>query len=270
MRTCLFLALFLFVAAGAQPSAISLQKEAQSNQQKAKAIIDRMIQALGGQAYLTVHDSFSKGRYGRFHNDVEVGFSLYYRYWQWPDKERYDLGEDRMVAQLYLDDKIKEITYKGARDVDPVKENNTDMRLKIPRRHYTLDRVLREWLNQPGTILIYEGQTLANNRMADKVTVINGKNEAVTLLVSPDNHLPLEKQFTWRDPLFGDRDEISELFDNWRMVQGVNTPYTVQVLYNKHLLRQDSIISIAYNERPPDYYFTPVLIAQPETQPKKH
>jgi hypothetical protein len=43
--------------------------DAQTNQQKARALVDQMIQALGGQAYLTVQDYYAEGRSGSFHNE---------------------------------------------------------------------------------------------------------------------------------------------------------------------------------------------------------
>src|SRR5690348_313330 len=88
-------------AASPQPQ----ENEAQRNQQKARTWLDQMIQALGGQAYLTLQDSFTHGRYGRFHNEREVGEAIFYRYWKWPDLERNELTEQRDVVELYLGDK---------------------------------------------------------------------------------------------------------------------------------------------------------------------
>lgn len=262
----IFAVIFLLVAgvAGQKtlPQSPNVGQEAQSNEQKARAVLKQMVDALGGEAYLNLQDSYSEGRYGRFHNEVLVGGAVFYRYWQWPDKERFEVTKERDIASLFLGDKAYEITYRGAKELDPQKDDN--LRLALVRRHYALDRILREWLNQPGTLLLDEGPTLANNQMAERITVINSRNEAVSILVSPDTHLPVAKRFSLRDPVTRDLDEEEEIYDNWRMVQGVNTPYSTVLSHNGQIVRQQYITSITYNNRPADSYFTPVLIPHPK------
>ena len=255
-----FLALFFLCLAGVngQQSKPAPATEGQSNQQKARAVIDRMIATLGGTAYLNVHDSYTEGRYGRFHNQVQVGGALYFRYWQWPDKERYELTKERDIVQLYIGDTAYEVTYRGATTLNPQKDDN--VRLALQRRHYSLETVLREWLNAPGTILLDEGASLAENRMAERITIITKDNNAATILVSQDTHLPVERIFSSRDPQTRDKDEEIEIYDNWKMVQGVNTPYNITVIRNGAMVRESFISNVSYNVHPPGEYFTPKLI----------
>jgi hypothetical protein len=253
-----FIALFflgLVGFSGQQPAPVNA---GQSNQQQARAIIDRMIATMGGPAYLNVHDSYTEGRYGRFHNQVQVGGALYFRYWQWPDKERFELTKERDIVQLFVGDVAYEVTYRGSSQLNPQKDDN--VRLALQRRHYALETVLREWLNAPGTILLDEGATMAENRMAEKITIITKENNAATILVSQDTHLPVEKIFVTRDPQTRDRDEEIEIYDNWRMVQGVNTPYNITVMRNGAMVRESFVSSVSYNIHPPGEYFTPKLI----------
>lgn len=232
--------------------------DAQSNQQKARAMIDQMIAALGGPAYLNLQDSYTEGRYGRFHNEVMVGGTVYFRYWQWPDKERVELTKQRDIVDLYIGDRATEVTFRGPHELDPVKDDN--VKLAIQRRHYSLEVIVREWLKDPATLLLDEGPTLAGNKMTERITVINSKNESVSLLIAPDTHLPAEKIFITRDPQSRDRDEEDEIFDNWRVVQGINTPYSVVIVRNGQIVRQQYISNVIYNKRPPESYFTPILI----------
>jgi hypothetical protein len=228
---------------------------AQSNQEKARAAIDKMIAALGGSAYLNVQDSYSNGRYGRFHNEVMVASNVFFRYWKWPDQERYEVTEQRDVVYLFLGDKEYEVIYRGSTQLNPEKDEN--VRQALLRRRHTLDTVLRTWLNAPGTILLDEGQSVAESQMAEKVTIINANDDAVTLMISTDNHLPIEKIFSVRDPQSRERDEEIEIYGNWRMVQGINTPYSTQTKRNGQLLRTESLAGITYNTHPPDSYFIP-------------
>jgi hypothetical protein len=241
-----------------QASPTPAGNEAQSNQQKARAILDRMIATMGGQAYLTVHDFYSEGRYGRFgHSGEQIGGTVFFRYWEWPDKDRWELTAQRDIVQLYLSDRAYEVTYKGSRLLDSEKDEN--VKLSLLRHHYALENVLRTWINAPGTLLLDEGPTLAINRMAERITVITANNESVTILVLADSHLPAEKIFYTRDPQSRERDEDDEIYDNWRMVEGVNTPFSRLVQRNGQMVRQEYMQNIEYNRHPPETVFTPKL-----------
>ena len=258
MRILAIICLGLASLTGQQTPPVQKGGEAQTNQRKARAVLDRMIATMGGPAYLNVQDSFVEGRYGRFHNEVMVGGAVYFRYWKWPDLERVEITKERDIVQLYLGDKEYEVTFRGPKELDPKKDDN--VRLALVRRHYTMETVLRQWINEPGTILLDEGPSLAENLMAEKITIINSKNDSVSILVSPDTYLPLEKIFIIRDPLSREREEEVEIYGNWRMVQGINTPCSVQIKHSGQMARQQIISNISYNTHPPDSYFTPKLI----------
>ena len=73
-----------------------------------------MIRALGGEAYLTLRDMKVEGRTYAFYQGRPSGLGmLYWRFWQAPDKDRYELTKQRDVIDLYLGDKGYETTYKG-------------------------------------------------------------------------------------------------------------------------------------------------------------
>lgn len=247
---------FLFcVILAVRPAALPAQDEAQANQKKARAVIDQMIQAMGGQKYLTLQDSQLEGRTGRFYHGSSEGGSQYWRFWQWPDKERLEFTKQRDVVRLTLGDKMYEVTFRGVRIIDPQKEG--DARLYLEGRHHAMEVILREWLNEPGTALFDEGQALAENHSVEQVTVINAKNDSVTISVDTDTHLPVKKTFILRDPQTRDRDEIAEVYDNWKMVQGINTPYNTLVMKNGDLYRQYFVSNMSYNNNLNGALFNP-------------
>jgi len=241
--------------AGQQTPAAMPTVKAQTNQQKARAVLDQMIQALGGQAYLSIEDSFAEGRSSSFHNESLVGEGLIYRYWKFPDIDRIEITQQRDIVELYIGDNAYEITYRGIRALDPAKDDK--LRSALLRRHYSLEIVLRQWLNEPGILLLDEGPTLSENRMAEKITVINAKNEAVTILVAPDTHLPLEKRFSSRDPRYRDRDEEATIYGNWRVEQGINTPHAILTKRNGETISQQILLRVTYNNHPPASLFDP-------------
>lgn len=223
----------------------------QKNARKAKGILDQAIQALGGSAYLGIQDISQEGRTYSFHlgqpNSVGTVFWRFYRY---PDKERIELTKQRDVAYVYTGNNGYEITYKGIRTDDP--KNVADI---LRRRHYALDWVLRHWLNEPGMALFYEGQAVADQKNCDRVTLMNTHDEAVTLFIDLDTHLPVKKTFSWRDPTDKQRNVEGEGYDNYRPVQGIMTPYTITRYYNGDMSNQRFLTSVTYNKGLSDSLF---------------
>ena len=88
----------------------------------------------------------------------------------------------------------------------------------------TLENVLRKWMTEPGILLLDEGPGISEGHMAEKMTIVNSKNESVTIFVDPTTHLPLEKRFSTRDPRYRDRDEESN--DLWRLERIPGSQYS--------------------------------------------
>ena len=230
---------------------------AQTNQQKARALVDQMIQALGGQAYLTVQDYYAEGRSGSYHNESLQGTVLFYRFWKWPDKERIEVTKQRDIVQLYVGDQAYEITYRGVRPIDIHKEEKAGQ--AIVRRYYSLENVLRTWMKEPGILLLDEGPGISEGHMAEKLTIINSKNESVTIFVDPTTHLPLEKHFSTRDPRYRERDEEVLVYGDWKVIQGINTPRMTLIKRNGETISQQIILNITYSVHPADALFDPAV-----------
>jgi hypothetical protein len=253
MRMIAFLCLCLAsVAAQEKPAA-----PAQTNQQKARAIVDQMVQALGGQAYLSAQDYYAEMRTGSFHNETLEGWNLTYRFWKWPNSERDEITKQRDIVRLYLGDKAYEITYKGIQPLNPEKEDRVKQALQ--RRYYSLENVVREWLKEPGVLLLDEGSSISEGQMAEKITIINSRNESVTILVSPDTHLPMEKRFSVRDPRYRDRDEETTIYGNWKVIQGINTPRILLTRRNGETVYQEIFLNVTYNTHPAEALFDPAV-----------
>jgi hypothetical protein len=225
----------------------------QESARKARAILDQAIQALGGQAYVNVQDMTQEGRSYSFHHGEPNSLgTLFWRFRKYPDKDRVEVTKKRDVIEIYTGDKGYEITYRGVRSLD-----DKIMDPYLRRRHFALDAVLRQWLNDPGVALFYEGQTVAAQKQADQITVMNAKNEAVTLYFDSSTHLPVKKSFTWRDPVDKQRNVEEEIFDNYRPVQNVMTPYDTTRLFNGEMAAQFFITSASFNQGLSDDLFDP-------------
>ena len=246
----LILATFALGQSEIAPPAPSVPVD-QENARKAKAVLDQTIQALGGSAYLNLQDISQEGRtYSFYHGRPNSLGIVFWRFYRFPDKDRIEVTKKRDVIYVYNGDKGYEITYKGAHAADP--KELTDY---LRRRRYALDWVLRKWLLEPGVALFYEGQTVADGKTVEQVTVMNAHNEGVTLYLDVNDHLPIKKTFTWRDPTDKQRNVEDEVYDNYRMVQGIPTPYTVTRFYNGDMSGQRFMTSVSYNQAISDSQF---------------
>ncbi len=154
-------------AKAASSQLITLDKEAQQNSDKARAIIEQGIQALGGQTYLTIRDRVQQGRGYGFHAGRPSGSGgPFWNFSEFPDKERIEYTKERDVAVIYVGNKGYEITYKGP---TPIEQKDLDDYLR--QRRFSLDTVLRTWVNDPGVILLFDGNAIAAEHPALKVTL---------------------------------------------------------------------------------------------------
>jgi hypothetical protein len=238
----------------------------QENAHKARALLDQAIQTLGGQAYLGMRDMQQSGRaYSFFHGRPTSNGVLFWRFTQFPDKERIEITKERDIAQIYNGDKAYEVTYKGAHPMEP--KDVTDY---LRRRKFSLDTILRTWVNDSSVALIYEGNAIAAEHPALQVRLINSKNESVTLYFDTDSHLPIKKTFSWRDPVDKQRNLEEEIYDNYRLVQGVMTPYGFTRYYNGDMASQRFVNTVSYNQGLDPAMFDPNSGYNPNKSSGKH
>ncbi len=233
------------------PTANIAVPQQDANAQKAAELLKQCIAALGGQAYLTLQDMEQQGRtYSFYHGEPNSVGAPFWRFWKWPDKERVEFTKRRDVAVVHNGDEGFEITFKGTAPEEP--QPLADF---LRRRHYSLENVLRTWLPKPGTALFYDGAAVAEQKPADAVSIINAENEQVTLYLDVNTHLPIKKTFSWRDPKDRERNEEVEIYDNYRPVQGIMTPYSISRKRNGEMTNQRFINSVVYNQGLSDTFF---------------
>jgi hypothetical protein len=248
----------------ATSSAKSMANPEDEDTRKAKAAVSQAIQALGGDAYLNIHDIEQQGRGYTFHHGQGSGGDLFWSFYEFPDKERVEYTKERDVARVFLGDKGYEITYRGVR---PVEEK--DMVEYVRQRHYALDAILRKWVNDPTVMLLYEGNAIAAQHSAIQVALINSKDESVTLDFDAQTHLPVRKAFEWRDPVDRQKNLEEEIYDNYRQVSGVMVPYNVTRLFNGDMSRQRFLFSVTINQPLDEAMFNPNSGYNPNKPAKK-
>src|ERR1035438_3235841 len=216
----------------------------QKSVRQARAALDAMVQALGGEAWLKMKNQMREGRVAAFfHGQPSGGATEYWEYHAWPDHDRIEFTKHRDVVQFYVGRTGMEVTYKGKA---PLPQEQVDDFLR--RRDHSIETVIKNWLNDPKTILVYEGQRLAERHLAEQVRLISAQNEAVTIQMDVQTHLPLRRTFEWRDPVYKDKNIDAEEYDDYHLVDGLPTAFNMTRFKNDEMVRQQYLDRVAYNQ----------------------
>jgi hypothetical protein len=242
------------------PSAAPPTPAGQTDTQRGQALIDQMIAALGGDAWLNRTSVEIEGRTTAFfHGQPNPYVTEYHELHRLaasgqPDADRIELGKKRDVIQIWTATAGNEITYKGN---NPLPQDQVDDTLR--RRAHSIEEVIRTWLHAPGVVIVAEGATMVERRLADKVTILTANNDAVTLELDASTHLPLRRTFQWRNPQFRDFDEEGEEYDDYHTIQGLPTPMTITRYHNGDMSNQRYLTKVAYNVPTPASLFDPSI-----------
>ncbi len=229
----------------------AVEDQGAQNAQKARTALDAMVQALGGPAWLNIKSQVRQGHLAVFfHGQPDAGTTKFWEFHTWPDHDRIEYTVHRDVVQFYVGRTGMEVTYKGKAAL-PQEQVDDFLR----RRDHSIETAIKQWLPDPQTILIYEGQRLAERHLADQVTMISPQNEAITILMDTQTHLPLRRTFQWRDPVYKDKNLDAEEYDDYHVVNGLPTPFTITRFRNEDMTRQQFLDKVTYNEEiPADFW----------------
>lgn len=225
--------------------------------QRGRALIDQMIAALGGQAWLNRTSIETEGHGSAFFHGEPNPYIIEYKQIErlpasgqpWARRVGFLTprgmimpGKKIDVVQIWTDGHGYEVTYKGKTELpkDQVEEFYRN-------RAHSIDEVVRNWINAPGVMIVAEGTTMVGRRLADKVSVLTANNDAVTIELDATTHLPVKRTFQFRNQQFKDFDEFAEDYENYHDVQGLPTAMTITSYKNGDMVGQRYLTKIAYN-----------------------
>lgn len=159
-----------FAAKTQTPQAASpATDDAAQNAAKARTILDEMVKAMGGDAWINMKNQVREGHYAVFfHGNPDLGTTKFYEFHSWPDHDRTEFTTHRDVVQFFIGNEGWEVTYRGKK---PLPADQVEEYLR--RRAHSIETAVKVWMKDPNTILIYEGQKLAERHLADSVTLIS-------------------------------------------------------------------------------------------------
>jgi len=238
------------------PSAGPTHTPGQTQDQRGRQLLDQMLAALGGDAWLSRHGMQVQGQFGRFFQGAPTGQVIEFNSaHQFPDAthpeaERIGFLSDKSmilpgkkidIVQIWTGGNGYEVTYKGKTTLP--KDQVEDF---YRRSAHSIESVIRDWLKAPGVMVVAEGTTMVQRRMADKVTILSANNDAVTLELDSTTHLPLRRRFEWRNTTFKDHDEDVEEYDNYQTFQGLPTALNLTRYHNGDMASQTFFRKVEY------------------------
>jgi hypothetical protein len=219
---------------------------------KARKILDQAVEAMGGNAYLNVHDVTCIGRIGQFDHAGEVtGFGKFIDYTQPPFKERQENLPKRNIIQVYNGDKGWDLDRGGVSDAP--KSDVTDFKEETQK---DLDYILRRRSHEPGMVLRYGGPDVVDLKQAEWVEMVDSDNRTIRIAFADNTHLPIRKTVETRDPRMQRKTEEIEYYSNYHPIDGVQTPFQITRERNQIKIFQVFFDKCDYNTSVADALFT--------------
>jgi hypothetical protein len=212
--TLLMLPGAMVVAASAPQNPDTMLPE--QNVAKARQILNQLVDALGGPAYLEARERECDGRRAQFgHNGELTGFIDFKDYWRYPDKHRIDYSKKRNIIDLYSGDEGWTMDRAGVSSEPPAAVSDFQELVK-----HGVDNLLRFKLKDPALNLNYAGRGIVDMREVDWVE-ISDPARTLRLGVDRSSHLLLRSVVSSIDENMQQRTEETTIYTNYQRKDGV-------------------------------------------------
>lgn len=273
---CTFLLLCMAWTCGRPAAAQEMLPE--QSAAKARQLLQQVITALGGQAYLNVRDTQCDGRTAQFGTaGTLMGFTLFRDLWLLPDKNRVEYftkGEHTILGFLIGSDDLL-ITHGGAMitvfngkegwslDKSGVSEQPEDL-VKNFNEQVTsgMNNMLRRRMNEPGVEVQYAGTDLIDLKEAEWIEFTDSEHRVMRLAIDKYTHLPLRWVVATRDPETRATTENITSYTQYMALNGVKSPLSVELSRNDRKMTQTFLTECKYNSELSPQLFTRAALEQ--------
>ena len=219
---------------------------------KAKQIIVQMIEAFGGPAYLQARQSECAGRMSQFgHNADLTAYLPFKSYWEFPDKNRTDIGKKGNVIDLYAGYEGWTLDHDGVNAEPAAQVDN--FRAQLPTNpHY----IFRYRLKEEGMNFRWAGLDLIDLKPVDWVELRDQKQRVYRIAISRETHLMVRFVVLTPGEANDQPDEDITSYANYHAFDGVQTPLQVSRTHNGRKTFQAFYDTCRYNPNLPANFFT--------------
>ena len=245
---------------------------------KAKQVLQQVITALGGQAYLNVRDTQCDGRAAQFGTaGTLMGFTLFRNLWLLPDKNRveYFTKGEHTILGFFLGSDDLLITHGGAMvtvfngkegwslDKSGVSNQPEDLINDFNEQVKSdMNNMLRKRMNEPSVDVQYAGTDLIDLKEAEWIEFTDSDRREMRMGIDQHTHLPLRWVVATRNPDTRERTEVIMSYTQYMALDGVKTPLSLELSRNDHKLSQTFLTECKYNAPLDPQLFTRAALEQ--------
>jgi hypothetical protein len=252
---------------------------------KVKAILQQVISALGGAAYLNVHDSDCDGQLVQFgHNDEMMGNTPFHELWVLPAKNRIEYirkGDNTIAGFLMGADGLSIMkggtlitVFDGDKgwilDKAGVSDQPEDVTKNFTEQvKFGMNNMLRSRMNESGIEFRYIGTDLVDLKETEWVEISDRDHHTYRMAVDKLTHLPLRWVIATRNPETRERTEVITSYSQFIPSDGVQTPLNVERAQNGRKISQVFFKGCKYNSNLSPELFTRASLEQRSSQTAK-
>ena len=240
--------LFLLAAPGSLPGQSDFLRR---SEERARQILHKTVEALGGEAYLTVQNIVRKGKFYQYRRDVMRGSNQFRTLMAPPWKRRVEFGKKARIVLINDGEQGWKIEYKNVKAQTEEELHN----FRIDMKH-DLDHILRFRLREKDMKFRYLGKSRTHLEQLDGVQLLDGSGDKVRIFVNSRTFLPVRMEY--ESPPRGKRwaTEDEKFFHNYHEIDGVRIPFTVVLNSNGYKALETQLSSAQINADLSDTLFS--------------
>jgi len=220
---------------------------------KAQQVLDRVIKALGGPAFLKVKRLTTKGRIYSIRNEATSAFAPFDSFVEYPDKRRFSYGKNPPVILINNGDQAWELDRMGQTTQLPEQVR----RWKIST-YYSLENLLRLRIQEPGMLIQPGGVDFVDNVATQSLDMVDAQATQLKLDLNRQTFLPVSVVYRVRDPKTDDWNEFADVYSDYKNIDGVITPMHIARFMDGDRVSEVFRSFAHYDDDFPPTYFQPV------------
>ena len=221
------------------------------SEERAREILNKTVEALGGEAYLMAQNIVRKGKFYQFRRDVPRGSNQFRTVVAPPWKRRVEFGKKARIVLINDGEQGWKIEYKNVKTQTEEELRN----YRIDTKH-DLDHILRFRLREKGLKVRYLGKSRTHLEQLDGVQLMDASGDKVRIFVNSRTFLPVRMEY--ESPPRGKRwaTEDEKFFHNYHEIDGVRIPFTIILNSNGYKAMETQLSSAQINADLSDTLFS--------------
>ena len=264
------------VLAAAVPGGLPAQQPAPAKpaghiDPQARQLLDRIIQSLGGQAFLNAKSMTSTGRVYFFQDGRTAGLEPFQSWFVYPDKRRFAIAKNKKNISFDVNSGLGNVTYEGdSKQIILINNGEKGWELDqygvIPQpdqqvkgwmiaNRFSLENLLRIRINEPGVLVQLGNVDFVDNFPTQGIEITEAGGITIRLDVNRQNYLPTRISYRVRNPKDNDWDEYSDTYADYKTFDGIQVPmHITRYLFGDRIGEQFRNAAKFNQEYPPNYF----------------